>query len=86
MKWTLFLQILKSFCARDSYFLQKWDAFGNIGLSSIQKCIIKLHILAYRITPNAIDEYYQMGENVKMEAMKCFVKATKEIFKTKYSR
>jgi hypothetical protein len=45
-----------------------------------------LHILAYRITPNAIDEYYQMGENVKMEAMKCFVKATKEIFKTKYSR
>jgi hypothetical protein len=39
--------------------------FGNIGLSSIQKCIVALHILVYGITPNVIDEYYQMGELVQ---------------------
>ncbi len=41
MKWTLFLQILESFGAHDSYFLQKQDALGNIGLSS--KSAQKLH-------------------------------------------
>jgi hypothetical protein len=58
MKWTLFLRILESFCAHDLYFLQKQDALYNIGLNSIQKCTIALHILAYEITPDAIDEYW----------------------------
>jgi len=41
-----------------SYKSEKWDAFGNIGLSSIQKCIVALHILVYGITPSVVDEYY----------------------------
>jgi hypothetical protein len=87
MKWTLFLQILESFGAHDSYFLQKQDAVSNIGLSSIQKCTkTTLHILTYRFTPDAIDEYCWMGENTKLEVMKCFVKVIKEIFETKYLR
>jgi len=53
----------------------------------LQKCTkITLHILTYRITPDAIDEYYQMGESTKLEVMKCFVKVIKEIFETKYLR
>jgi hypothetical protein len=58
MKWTLFFQILESFCAHHSYFLQKQDALGKISLSLIQKCTIALHILIYGFTLNAIDEYY----------------------------
>jgi hypothetical protein len=57
MRWTLFLQIFESFCAHDPYFLQKQDALHNIGLSLIQKCIVALHILAYRITFDVIEEY-----------------------------
>jgi hypothetical protein len=57
MRQTLFLQILESVYAHDPYFLQKPDALGNIGLSSIQKCIVPLHILAYRITLDTVEEY-----------------------------
>jgi hypothetical protein len=53
-------------------------------LSSIQKSIVALCILAYGITLDAIDEYCQMGESMAVEAMKCFVKTIKEIFVTKY--
>ncbi len=57
MRHTLFLLILQSVCAHNLYFLQKWDALSNIGLSLIQKCIVALHILAYIMTPNAVEEY-----------------------------
>jgi hypothetical protein len=58
--------------------LQKQVALGNIGLSSIQKCIVALPILAYRITPNGVEEYWCMGGSMAMEAMKCFVNVVKE--------
>jgi hypothetical protein len=86
MKQTLFLRIFESVCAHDLYFLQKQDAISNISLSSIQKCTSTLHILAYIITPNVVDEYCQMGKNTIMEEMKGFVKVVKEIFETKYLR
>jgi len=84
MRQTLFLPIFESVYAHDSYFLQKWDALGNIGLNSIQKCIVALRILVYGITLDAVDEYCQMGESMTMEAIKLFVKVVKEMFETKY--
>jgi hypothetical protein len=80
MRWTLFLQIFESVCAHDLYFLQKRNAFSNIGLSSIQKCTSALHILAYRITHDVVDEYCQMGESTIVEEMKHFVKVIKGNF------
>lgn len=82
-----FFEFLKMFVhmIRISYKSEKWDAFGNIGLNSIQKCIVALHILVYGVTPNVVDENYWMGEiSIVMEAMKCFVKVVKENFETKY--
>jgi hypothetical protein len=58
MRQTLFLQILESVYAHDPYFLHKQHALGNIGLSSIQKCTVALHILAYRITLDIVEEYW----------------------------
>jgi hypothetical protein len=75
MKWTLLLRDLDNVCAYDSYFLQKQDAFGNIGLSSIKKCTNILDILGYIIIIDVLDEYYQMWESAIMETMKRFVKA-----------
>jgi len=83
MRHTLFLPFFENVYAHDSYFLQKWDALGNIGLNSIQKCIVALHILFYGITLGVVDEYCQMGESMAMEAIKCFVKVVKETFETK---
>jgi hypothetical protein len=80
----LFLRIFGSVCAHDPYFLQKKNALSNIGLSLVQKCTSALHILAYRITPNAVDEYCQMGKNIVVEETKRFVKVVKENFETKY--
>ncbi len=67
--------VFLNFCTHNPYFLQEWDTLGNVNLSSIQKCTIGLHILAYGITDYEVDKYYWMGENTAMEVMKCFVKA-----------
>jgi hypothetical protein len=57
---------------------------GVLGLSSIQKCKSALRILAYGVSPDALDEYCRMGESTAMEAMKQYVKAIRAVFKVTY--
>lgn len=57
MRRESFFTIVVGVCARDNYFIQKQDALGKLGLSSLQKCIATLRMLAYGISANAIDEY-----------------------------
>ncbi len=86
MRQDIVFRIFENVCAHDLYFLQKRNALSNIGLNSIQKCTSALHILAYKITPNVVDECCQMEKNTIMEKMRRFVKVVKEIFETKYLR
>ncbi len=84
MRHTLFLQILQSVCAHDSYFLQKRDA---LSLSLIQKCICCIvHFSLHNDTWCGVHEYYWIGESMAIQTMKRFVKVVKEIFETKYSK
>jgi hypothetical protein len=41
----------------DSYFLQKRDAIGVFGLSTIQKCIVAFQMLANGLTIDITNEY-----------------------------
>jgi hypothetical protein len=66
--------IMDTICECDDYFVQKCDACGLWNLSSIQKCIAALRMLAYKVIADAIDEYYRIGKNTAMESMKHFYK------------
>jgi hypothetical protein len=86
MQWCLFLRIMHEVCAYDSYFVQKRNAAGVLGLSSVQKCTAALRMLAYGTSGDAMDEYCRLSESTAMEAMTRFVVAIRACFEGRYLR
>jgi hypothetical protein len=80
MQRSLFLMIMDRVCECNVYFVQKRDACGLWGLSSIQKCTAILCMLAYGVTADATDEYCWIGKSTSMESMKSFYKAIRAEF------
>lgn len=83
MRRSLFLRVLDKVCAHDRYFLQKRDATGALGLSSLQKLTAALRMLTCGV---ANDEYCRLGESTAQECLKRFVRAIREIFGRRYAR
>jgi hypothetical protein len=86
MQRSLFLRIMHEVCAYDSYFVQKRNAAGVLGLSSVQKCTAALRLLAYGTSGDAVDEYCRLSESTAMEAMRRFVLAIRACFESRYLR
>jgi hypothetical protein len=86
MQRCLFLRIMHEVCAYDSYFVQKRNAAGVLGLSSVQKCTAALRMLAYGTSGDAMDEYCRLSESTTMEAMTRFVVAIRACFEGRYLR
>ena len=82
----LFLRILESVQNYDSYFMQKPDATGQLGLSGLQKCTAAMHILAYGIASDATDEYIRLASSTSMLVLKRFVWAIRAIYERTYLR
>jgi hypothetical protein len=70
--------------AYDPYFIQKRNAAGTLGLSSLQKMTAALKILAYGVVADSTDEYVRIGESTAVESLKKFVKAVVNIFSEEY--
>ncbi|KAL6208775.1 hypothetical protein ACLB2K_019720 [Fragaria x ananassa] len=70
MHHPLFLRILTGVEAHDSYFVQKKDSAGRVGLSSLQKVIAAMHMLAYEVVADVMDDYLRIGESTAIEAMR----------------
>ncbi|GER45729.1 ribosomal protein-like [Striga asiatica] len=66
----LFERILQVVNNYDEYFTQKVDAVGNIGLSSLQKVVAAIRMLAYGCSADSLDEYVQIGESTAIECLK----------------
>jgi len=66
--------------------VQKLDACGSLGLSSIQKCTAVLHMLAYGVTIDATDKYCSINKSTVMESMKRFCQAVPAEFRPHYLR
>lgn len=62
MSGSLFLQIQFAVETHDPYFVRKRDATGILGLSSIQKVIVAVRILAYRVAANAVVNYVRIAK------------------------
>ena len=82
MRRSLFLRVMARVCARDDWFVQKLDACGSLGLSSIQKCTAALRMLAYGVSADATDEYCRIGESTAMESMKRFCHCSGRVWTT----
>ncbi|XP_052177493.1 uncharacterized protein LOC127791548 [Diospyros lotus] len=86
MRQSLFLQIQVAIESHDSYFGQRYNAAGVLGLSSLQKIIAALRMLAYGSPADVVDEYVRISESTAVESLKRFVKAVVEVFGEQYLR
>ncbi|XP_065879456.1 uncharacterized protein [Euphorbia lathyris] len=86
MSRTLFQRIIDAVTAHNVYFQQRTDAVGRVGLSSIQKVIAAMRILAYGIPADAADEYCKIAESAAIESFKKFCRSIVEIFSEQYLR
>jgi hypothetical protein len=80
MKRELFLQLVDAVCSYYPWFVQGRDALGRLGLSSLQKCIAALRMLAYFVPADVCDEYCRLGESTTLVAMKRWVVAIRGCF------
>ena len=64
MRRELFMRIHDSIVSFDNFFVQKADALGNVGLSSLQKISAALRIFSYGIACDAVDEYVRIGDDI----------------------
>jgi hypothetical protein len=86
MRRELFLSIVDHVCAYDQWFVQRPDAAGRMGLSSLQKCTAALRMLAYGVAADATDEYVRLGASTAHEALHRFCVAIRGCFESTFLR
>ncbi|KAM2388069.1 hypothetical protein COP2_038525 [Malus domestica] len=75
MKRNLFNKIMIAICNHDSYFVQKKDACGAMGLLPEQKIIVALRMLAYGAAADQVDEIARMGKSTILESLMRFLRS-----------
>ena len=78
--------IMDGVSSYDPWFLQKRDALGRLGVSTLQKCVAAMRMLVYGVTADACDDYCRLGESTISECMKRFVIAIRGCFEGTYLR
>ena len=86
MSKNLFMRIHDRVLARNQYFVQKRDALGVLGLSSLQKMTAAMRILAYGCSADALDENLRLGESTALLVLKHFCKTVIAEFGSEYLR
>ncbi|OEL38610.1 hypothetical protein BAE44_0000372, partial [Dichanthelium oligosanthes] len=84
MRRPLFLRIMAAMTQKDEWFLCRPDATGKMGLSSFQKCIAPLRIMAYGLPADAVDDYVCIFEATATEALNRFCAAVVDVFEEQY--
>ena len=80
MRRDLFICIHDAIIAHDTYFIQRRNTVGRLGLSSLQKMIATIRMLAYGVTTDLMDEYLWIGERTAMDSFVHFIKVVILIF------
>jgi hypothetical protein len=62
MQIGFFCQIVQDLQNHDKYFLQKRNASGKLGFSSIQKITADMRMMAYGCSMDSLDEYTRMSK------------------------
>ena len=86
MSRPLFLRIHQEILNTNSYFVQRADACGVMGLTSFQKMTSALKMLAYGISADLLDDVMRMGEQTILDSLKQFSTSIISIFGDEYLR
>ncbi|XP_062193511.1 uncharacterized protein LOC133896889 [Phragmites australis] len=86
MSQRLFLRIAAVVEEHDTWFRQRRDATGKLGLSPLQKMTAAIRQLAYGVSSDAVDKYVQIGASTAMMALRKYVQAIVEVFGEEYLR
>ncbi|XP_062180252.1 uncharacterized protein LOC133884729 [Phragmites australis] len=86
MSRRLFLRIAAAVEEHDTWFSQRRDATGKLGLSPLQKMTAAIRQLAYGVSSDAVDEYVRIGASTAMMALRKYVQAIVEVFGEEYLR
>ncbi|XP_068319648.1 uncharacterized protein [Pyrus communis] len=71
-------------CNHDSYFVQKKDDFGAMGLLHEQKITAALRMLVYGASADQVDEITRMGKSTILESMMRFCAVIESIYTVEY--
>ncbi|XP_021822996.1 uncharacterized protein LOC110764053, partial [Prunus avium] len=73
-------------CNYDTYFIQKYDAVGVLGLLLEQKLTAALRMLAYGAFAEQVDEIARMGKSTILECLVRFCDTVKNLYTREYLR
>ena len=73
MSRSLFLQIVDAVKDHDNYFKERKDALGKLGLSTLQKIMAAIRMLAYALPVDATDEYIKKESLWSLKVVRDFV-------------
>ncbi|XP_074326730.1 uncharacterized protein LOC141664674 [Apium graveolens] len=82
----IFNRIMTALCTQDSYWHQKPDATGLLGLLPQQKMTAALRMLAYCAAADQCAEICRMGESTTLECTKKFCQQVEGLFGEEYLR
>lgn len=82
----MFLHVIEALDNHDEHFQRRIDAVDRRWLSSLQKFIVALRILAYRSSMYNVDIYVHIGECTILKCLDKFVMIVCIIFDTEYMR
>ncbi|CAL8119883.1 unnamed protein product [Prunus armeniaca] len=82
----LFQKIMHDIYNYDTYFIQKHDAVGALGLIPEQKLTAALRMLAYGASTKQVDEIARMGKSTILECLVRFCDAVKNLYTREYLR
>ncbi|XP_020426557.1 uncharacterized protein LOC109950830 [Prunus persica] len=84
MRPSLFNRILEQVINYDTYFQQRREACGNLGLSTNQKLIAALCMIAYGTLTDQIDENLRIAKTTSIENLKRFCHTIHAIYGEEY--
>jgi hypothetical protein len=86
MRHHVFEHLVEGIEAADHYFKQNQNAIGRLGLTSLQKAVVAIHILSYGLPVDAVDEYVRIGESTARKALHHFFRSIISVFGEYYIR
>lgn len=86
MRRPLFLRIVRSLSQWSSYFTQRFDCAGRVGLSPLQKCTAAIRMLAYGSPGDSLDEYLKIGKSTSVQCLDMFARGVIDVFGEEYLR
>uniref|UniRef100_A0A0D3BD91 Uncharacterized protein n=1 Tax=Brassica oleracea var. oleracea TaxID=109376 RepID=A0A0D3BD91_BRAOL len=86
MNKPLFMHIVDRLSNEVQFFHQKKNGLGRFGLSSLQKCIAAICVLAYGTAADTVDEYLRLGETTTRSCLENFLEGIIYLFGDEYLR